>query len=111
MTAHATQFVVAEGTAPTFVAATAADTVEVGNGKNTFLVVKNSGAEGTVTIPVPGNTSYGELNPSSVTTVAATTGEAWIPLRKEFQDSTAGVGRAKVTSAVGTFTYAVVQVG
>jgi hypothetical protein len=102
------------GTAPTLGAVAASDTAEVGNGKNTFYVVKNgSGSPVTVTIVVPGNTTYGEATPDKVVTVPATTGEKWIPLRKEYADAAnAGVGRCTITTSDQTsVTAAVVQVG
>lgn len=102
------------GTAPTFDAAALADTAEVGNGKNTFVVYKNgAGADVTVTIAVPGSTTYGQPTPDPSITVAAG-GEAWIPLRKEYADAeNAGVGRCSlsVSPAVTSVTVAVVQVG
>lgn len=113
MAALATQTLVNAGTAPTFGAAAASDTVQVGNGLNTFVVYKNgSGAPVNVTIAVPGNTSYGQASPDPVIEVAAG-GERWIPLRKEYADpAVAGVGRATITTSAQTsVTVAVVQVG
>lgn len=110
-----TTFVLSDaGTAPTLGAVSASDTAEVGNGKNTFYVVKNaSGSSVTVTIVAPGNNSYGQPNPDNVITVPATTGEKWIPLRKEYADAAvAGVGRCTITTSAQTsVTAAVVQVG
>lgn len=109
MAALTTQFIVDAGTKPTLVAASASDTAEVGNGHNTFLVYKNTNAAtATVTVVVPGNTSYGQANPDPSFTVAALTGENWIPLRKEF-DAGDGSGRVTVT-ATGTITNLTVAV-
>lgn len=116
MAALTTQKLVNAGTPPTFGAASASDTAEVGNGVNTFYVIKNGDAVNakTVTITVPGNTTYGQPNPDPAITVPAS-GERWIPLRKEFYDSAAGVGRCTIavtgTGGLGSVTVAVVQVG
>lgn len=110
-----TQHIVDAGTKPNFALDTVgvSNTAEIGNGRNTFLVVKNaSGASITVTVVVPGNVDYGQATPDPVFTVAATTGEAWIPLRQAFYDPNAGVGRATVTVSLATsVTAAVVQLG
>lgn len=112
MAALTTQKLVDAGTAPTFGAAAASDTAEVGNGANTFVVYKNGGgAPITVTITVPGSTTYGQPMPDPVITVA-NGAEKWIPLRKEYADSAAGVGRCTLaTSSQTSVTVAVVQVG
>ena len=113
MAALTTQKLVDAGTAPTFGAAAASDTAEVGNGINTFAVYKNGGgASITVTVTVPGNTTYGQPQPDPAITVAAGA-EAWIPLRKAYADAgTAGVGRCTLaTSSQTSVTVAVVQVG
>lgn len=113
MAALSTQKLVDAGTAPTFGAAAASDTVEVGNGHNTFVVYKNGDASPmTVTISVPGTTSYGQPTPDPAISVAAG-GERWIPLRKEYANAAvAGVGRATLTTSAQTsVTVAVVQVG
>lgn len=109
-----TQNLVDAGTKPNFALDTVgvSNTAEVGNGTNTVLVVKNgSGASITVTIPVPGSTPYGQPEPDPVITVVAS-GEAWIPMRRDYYDSTAGVGRATVNVSLATsVTAAVVQLG
>lgn len=113
MAALTTQNIVAAGTAPTFVNSSASDTAEVGNGVNTFVVYKNTGgSDAVVTITAPGNTSYGEPNPDPAITVVATTGEAWIPLRKEY-DAGDGSGRCTITAtnSGATLKVAVVRVG
>lgn len=113
MAALTTQNVVNAGTAPTFGAASASDTVEVGNGRNTFVVYKNGHATlpRTVTVTVPGNTSYGAANPDPAIVVPAV-GEVWVPLRKEF-DAGDGTGRATITASdsAADLTVAVVRVG
>jgi hypothetical protein len=114
MAALTTQLLVDAGTAPTFNAAGASDTAEVGNGMNTFLVVKNGSASpSTVTIVVPGNTTYGQPQPDPAIVVAAGA-EKWIPLRKEYADpAVAGVGRCTVTTSAQDplLKTAVVRVG
>lgn len=110
MAALTTQNIVNAGTAPTFGAASASDTAEVGNGHNTFAVYKNTGASASVvTITVPGNTSYGEPLPDPAITVPITTGEKWIPLRKAY-DQADGTGRCIITATnVASLTVAVVR--
>ena len=115
----ATQTLVDAGTAPTLGAKALSDTADVGNGRNTFLVVRNSDAEAKViTIVVPGNTTYGAANPDPTFSLAdgsTTPTERWIPLRREYADpAVAGQGRATVTISTGTatgVTCAVVRVG
>jgi hypothetical protein len=109
MAALVTQKIVKAGTKPTLVPASASDTAEVGNGVNTFLVYKNTNAATrTVTIAVPGDTDYGEPLPDPTYTLAATTGELWIPLRKDF--AVDGRATVTVTPAVTDVTVAVVRV-
>lgn len=109
-----TQNIVAAGTAPTFGAAATVDYAEVGNGTNTFAVYKNTGTEKTVTIEMDHITlSTGVAYPDRDITLAATTGELWIPLRKEYaDDAEAGVGRCvlKVSDATAV-TVAIVRMG
>jgi hypothetical protein len=121
MAALTTQKLVDAGTAPTLTgSASNSDTVEVGNGHNTFLYVSNTDAAShVIKIVAPGSTAYGVANPDPSFTVAASA-QAWIPLRREYVDAAvAGVGRATVNSyaADGTTAnstgvkYAVIQVG
>lgn len=117
MAALVTQPLVDAGTKPTFGAVSASDTAEVGNGSNVFYVIKNGDGTNakTVTITVPGNTTYGEAAPDKVVTVALSS-EAWIPLRKEYTDgAVAGPGRCTIavtgTGGLGSVTAAVVKVG
>lgn len=113
MTALNASNLVAAGTAPTFVNSSASDTAPVGSGTDTFVVYRNTGGSSVdVVLVAPGNTSYGSANPDPTVTVAATTGEVWIPLRKEFIDPLTP-GRAKITVASGsgsTLKVAVVRV-
>lgn len=111
MAALSTQNLVNAGTAPTFAAAASSDTAPVGNGINTFAVYKNTDSNPkTITITVAGNTDYGQPNPDPALTLAATTGELWIPLRKVYGDDT---GRATLavtgTGGVTGVTVAVVR--
>jgi hypothetical protein len=109
MAALTTQNIVDAGTKPTFAAASTSDTAEIGTGHNTFLVYKNTDATTeAITVVAPGTTPYGQPFPDPVLTIAATTGELWIPLRKEYDD---GSGRATVTMASATgITVAVVRI-
>jgi len=92
MAALTVQNITDAGTKPTLVAASTSDTASVGNGLNTFLVYKNTNASTRpVTLVVNGNTEYGEPLPDKVITVAATTGENWIPLRKIYGGDTGSV--------------------
>lgn len=110
MAALTTQNIVNAGTAPTFGAAAASDTAEVGNGVNTFAVYKTAGTGTTVTVTVPGNNSYGQPNPDPAIVLGATA-EAWIPLRKEF-DAGDGTGRCTITTSSQTdVTVAIVRMG
>jgi hypothetical protein len=113
----ATQTLVNAGTAPTFAAANASDTAEVGNGYNTFAVYKNTNASSrTITVVAPGNTDYGVAYPDPTFELAdgsVTPTEVWIPLRKAYEDpAVAGVGRCTITaSATAGVTCAIVRVG
>lgn len=111
MAALNAQTIVDAGTKPTFAAAAASDTAPIGSGHNTFVVYKNTdAATRTVTITAPGNTDYGQPQPDPQLTLAATTGELWIPLRTAY-DPGDGTGRATLTlSATANVTVAVVKV-
>jgi hypothetical protein len=91
------------------------DTVEVGNGVNTFLHYENTNASvRTVTLKMDHITlETGAVYPDKTYTLAANTGELWIPLRKSYaNDAQNGIGRAKVTIDVNTgVTVAVIQMG
>lgn len=107
MTAVATQSVKLDGTAPTFAAAVAGDTFEVGSGHK--VIVRNAaGSSMTVTVAVPGTQVGGAANDPIVYTVPATTGEKWIPLSAYLADDSDG--RAHVTySTVTSVTRASVK--
>jgi hypothetical protein len=110
MTALTTQHIVDVGTAPTFVAATVADSATSGNGTDTFVVYKNTSATAVnVTILVPGNTTYGQPMPDPVIAIPITTGEKWIPLRPEYDDGTGHV-QLTASAAPAGLTVAVVTV-
>lgn len=95
------------GGKPTFNAAASGDTAKCGSGYT--LIVKNaSGSPVTVTIPVAGNTSYGVANPDPTWTVAATTGEEWIPLLDAYRDPSTGMAAVNY-SATTSVTRAVVK--
>ena len=109
MAALTTQVITDNGFTPTYGAAAASDTADIGNGHNTFAVYKNaSGSSVTVTAVVPGNTFFGTATADNVITVPATNGEKWIPLRKEYDD---GTGRATITTSAQTsVTVAIVRI-
>lgn len=95
------------GGKPTFAGAASGDTAKTGSGY--FLVVKNTNvATRTVTITVPGNTSYGEALPDKAYTVGATTGEEWIPLLDDYRDPSTGLAAISY-SATADVTRAVVK--
>jgi hypothetical protein len=97
MAALTTYNIVDAGTKPTFTAAAASDTAEIGSGRNTFAVYKNtSSTVCNVGITVPGSTSYGQATPDPTLSLPITIGELWIPLRKEYDD---GTGRATLTTS------------
>lgn len=101
MAALTVQNIVNAGTKPNFAlnTPTASDTANVGSGDDTILIYKNGdGTATTVTITVPGQTSYGVNYPAVVISVAAA-GEAWIPLRRAFDD---GTGKCTVTTSKQT---------
>jgi hypothetical protein len=98
MTALTVNHLVDAGTKPTFQNSSASDTADYGNGKNSFLVYKNTGGSNSVvTINVPGNNVYGQPYPDPAITVLATSGEMWIPLRKEEDDGN-GTNTVTVTA-------------
>lgn len=104
------QSLVNAGTAPTFSAPTTSDTARYGNGLNTFLVYKNTDSSThTVTIVVPGNNSYGQPNPDPTYTVAATTGQVWIPLRRDYDDGNSTASATVTLDAVTGVTVALVR--
>jgi hypothetical protein len=94
MAALTTQNIAYAGTAPTFGAAAASDTAEVGP-KN-FIVYKNTNATArTVTVDLPTtNTPYTVKNENVEYTLAGTSGELWIPLHSDYDT---GAGRATIT--------------
>lgn len=95
------------GTKPASQNSSASDTAVYGNGKQNFLLYRNTGGSiAALTIVVPGNNAYGQANPDPLINVPATTGEVWIPLRKELDD---GSGNGTVT-VTGTNTGATLQV-
>jgi hypothetical protein len=110
MAALTTQTITDAAAALTFTTlASASDTAHVGNGRDTFLVCRNTSASPvTVTITPPGETAYGEDLPAKVVTVPATSGERWIPLRKEYAGDDNRATIATATPAAGV-TVAVVR--
>lgn len=93
------QSMVDAGTKPTGVLPGATDRADVGSGTNTFLVYTNTSATPvTVTVKGYGNTTYGVAKPDNVLSLVVTTGELWIPLRKEY-DQGDGLGAQITTSA------------
>lgn len=102
------QKITAAGTKPTFNAVSASDTMLPAD--RLFLVVKNaSGAAITATVVTPGNLPTGDAYPDKVYTVAATTGEAWIPLLDLYADPATGLATVNY-SATASVTAAYVGI-
>ena len=95
------------GTAPTFAAAASGDTAKCGSGY--WLIAKNTDvASRTITVTVPGNLATGDAYPDKVYTLAANTGEQWIPLLREYADATDGEAHLTYSATAGV-TRAVVK--
>jgi len=113
MTALTVQNLVDAGTKINFGLDTPATsmTAEVGSGHNTFVVIKNgSGSALTLGITVAGKTSYGVANPAVSVTIAATTGECWLPLRKEHAGvDTPGIATLALPGTLTSVTVALVR--
>lgn len=108
MTALTVQTIVDAGTKPTAVAISASDTAPIGSGHDSFLVYKNTaGTIVTLTIVVPGNTAYGQALPDPSIVVPITTGEVWIPIRRDYDD---GTGNVTITAAGTTLASCTVSV-
>ncbi|MFJ9848574.1 hypothetical protein [Streptomyces sp. NPDC101150] len=86
---------------PSFTAASASDTFQgPGTEGQYFVVYRNTNAATrTITVVVPGNNNYGQANPDPQYTLAATTGELWIPIHPIWQDST---GVVTITTSAQT---------
>jgi hypothetical protein len=95
------------GTAPSFTAAASGDTARCGSGY--WLVAKNTNvASRTVTVVVPGNLATGDAYPDKVYTLAADTGEVWVPLLREYADPSDGLAHLTWSATAGV-TRAVVK--
>lgn len=109
MAALTTQNIVYAGTAPTYGAASASDTAEVG--PRNFVVYKNTNATArVVTVDVPSSiTPYTQANNNVTYALAGTSGELWIPLHSDYDT---GTGTATVTlDFITNVTVAVVKAG
>jgi len=98
------------GVALTFSAANAGgDTVRTGD--RVYLLVRNSDASAkTVTIDVPGNTSYGQANPDVSLSVAAGATAIFGPIDSVFVQPGTNPPTANITySAVTSVTVAVIS--
>lgn len=113
MAALAIQKIVDAGTDYTLGAAGASDTANIGNGLNTFVVVKNGDGVNAKTVTIPSHflMDNGDTGPSHVVTVAANA-TARIPLRKSYDD---GTGSATInitgTGGLGSVQTALVRLG
>lgn len=85
------------GSTVTLTASAASDTVPVGNGLDTFVVLDNgTGSPVVWTIVVPGNDFLGTAKPDNEVTVAAGSRKL-VPIRREYADPV--TGRATITQA------------
>src|SRR5690348_14387870 len=95
MSLRTTQVIVPAGTAPTFTAATASDTMDVNDGNSIFAVYRSThSATITVTAVTPGTLATGDAYPDKVYTIpvgSVTMQEVWVPILKEYFDSTSGL--------------------
>lgn len=99
MAALTIQKLVGSGLTPVYSAPTASDTVDVGNGINTWVVYKNTSATSvTVTVTGAGTVDYSPAMPNVTYTVPITNGEVWVPIFKD-QDQGTGTGATITTSA------------
>lgn len=88
------------GGKPTLTAAASGDTAKVG--PHYFLLVRNTdGSPKTVTIVYPGNLPSGDPIPDKQYTVAATTGEEWIPLLDVYADPVTGQAAVNYSALTG----------
>ncbi|MFH8405573.1 hypothetical protein ACH4FX_12470 [Streptomyces sp. NPDC018019] len=110
MSLRTTQVIVPAGTAPTFTAATASDTMEVGE---RVWVEYRSTHSATTTVTVIGERELenGDVTPNKVYTLgigSVTMSELRIPLYKSYQDATTGVAAITTSQQTGV-TMAVVR--
>lgn len=108
MTVHK---IVDAGTAPTFAAVNASDTAAIGNGTNTYLHVKNTGSAAvTVSITDYLTADNGDQMGDHTVIVAATNGEALIPLRRSYDKGDGTGAQIAYTGTLTDVTAALVQV-
>jgi len=102
-----TYTIVNAGTAPTYVTPAASDTLTYAAGL--FAHYKNTNAATrTITVLIPGTDAYGDAFTAHALTLAATTGELWIPIRPIARDATTGLVTI-TTSAQTNVTVAIVR--
>ena len=110
MTLRAKQTMVPGGLNPVFSAATASDTMPVGN--NLFLVIKSTHTTTIAAVlTTPATLSTGDPYPDKTITIpigSVTPQEVMIPLLKDYQDPTTGVATLVCTPNT-TVTLAVVE--
>lgn len=102
------QAITGVGTVPTFSTPTASDTIVPDD--RGFLVLKNTNAATrTVTIAAPPSVDIAPSTmPDWTWTLAATTGELWIPMLAIYADST-GIITVTITPAITNVTSAAVR--
>lgn len=110
MSLRTTQTIVSAGTPPTFTAAAASDSMEVGD---RLWAVYRSTHTGTTTVTVLGELALenGDVSPDKVYTLpigSVTMAELWIPLYRSYRDSVTGLATI-TTSQQTAVTMAVVR--
>jgi hypothetical protein len=109
MAAYSYQTIVGAGTAPTMTTPTASDTVAPD--ERGFLRFRNTdAATRTLTIPAgPQHDFAPGTMPDFTWTLAATTGEVWIPCLQEYADQATGIITITCTPAVTNVTSAAIR--
>lgn len=111
MTLRVKQTIAVAGTAPTFAAVAASDTMPVG--ERLFAVYRSTHTvQCDVTVVVPGTLETGVAYPDLVLSLpigSVTMQELWIPLQKVYQDPSTGVATITTEIQDATITMAVVE--
>lgn len=95
------------GAPPTFNAAAASDEAATGTGRT--LIVRNTDTVAhTVTVATPGSLPTGDDYPDKTYSLAANTGEVWIPLLGIYRDPSDGLAHISYDATTGV-TRAVIR--
>lgn len=100
-----------DGTSPTFVAAAATQSVDIGTGHDTFIVVKNGAGSGSAAVEIDSTflTGYGDTYPAHIVSVDHAT-EVWIPIRKDYDPGDGTNAAVVAISPTTSVTVAAVRV-